>query len=191
MKPFNQQACDFFEQQKAIHAGHFNLRQDIRQCGHQFPLCVSFCNTDPSYFMGIQSSISCQRICSEFCFFDSCESLTEDQLTSYFSLAEAIREELTDAAGPNHHYTMISLVLLTRQLSPDCRKILRRVSSVKRYQPPLSGWSEIRVCVVEADSGKSTCNGDGSALQERITKGIPAKQKNTNFFTRWFSRQDT
>lgn len=191
MKPFNQQACDFFEQQKALHAGHFHLRQDIQQCGHNFPLCASFCNTDPSYFMGIQSSISCQRTCSEFCFFDSCESLTANQLTSYLSLAETIREELTDAADPNHHYTMISLVLLTRQLSPDCRKILRRFSSVKRYQPPLSGWSEIRVCVMESDSGQSICNRDGSALQERITKGIPAKQKNTNFFTRWFSRQDT
>lgn len=79
---------------------------------------------------------------------------------------------------------MISLVVVSNALSSACRKKLRRYSSVMKYQTPLHGWSEIRICVVDITNGTVISSKDSTALKQRIVHGI-AKEK-TGFISQLF-----
>src|SRR5699024_12401798 len=50
---------------------------------------------------------------------------------------------------PHHLFTLISVVLVCRECDPAALRRLRRYASEVNYRAPESGWSSIRLAVVE------------------------------------------
>lgn len=175
---------NYINKQEELHREEFLVERDVRQAEHDFALKASFRNDDPRYMFGIKGALRTDSLCSEYCYFDSCEQITPQKLDEYFALADTLRDEVTEYMNAGHQYTMVGMVICTDRGAAEVKKKLRRYSAVKRYRAPGNGWSEIRVCVVDLPSGEVYANSDGEALKRRLTEGVQPKQK--GFFSKLF-----
>ncbi len=182
MSEFETRFASFLEQQKEIHKEDFHISNRSCAAGHAFPLMVSFRNTDRSYMMNIKGAPSNPNVCAEYCFYEPCQTLTEELLDVYLELAVAMRDELAEPDVEGHQYTMLGLVLCTEHLPVELEKKIRRFSKVLRYKEPQTGWSEVRLCVVDLANQKIVANKDGKALQNRIENGVEKAPRN------WFAK---
>ena len=93
--------------------------------------------------------------------------LTDEALDDWWAFARRCQDELVcpDAA---HQFTLISFYLVYGAASPRALRRLRRLSSEINYKKPQFGWSSIRLCAVEAGSGKTTVNRMGKPLAELL-----------------------
>ncbi|MFQ6831646.1 hypothetical protein, partial [Butyricicoccus pullicaecorum] len=70
-------------------------------------------------------------------------------------------------------FTLISVVLVCRECDPAALRRLRRYASEVNYRAPESGWSSIRLAVVDASSGKIHANRLGAPLVNLLRPALP------------------
>lgn len=184
MSGFEERLDLYLERQEKLHAKGFQTERSAVQSGHEFAMLASYRNDDPRFLLGVPGTLRRDSLCSEYCFFESCEELTEERLNDLLELADRVRDELTDYRSPAHKYTMVGLVICTDTLAPKLKKQVQRFSSIKRYEPQGNGWSEIRLCAVELNTGEIACNKEGKALKHRLTSD--EEKKPEGFFGRLF-----
>ena len=182
MSDFQERAAAYIDRLEELHAKDFRIQRDVEQSGYEFPLRVSYRNDDPRYLLGIRGSIGTDSLCSEYCFFTAWETLTADKLEEYFTACNTIRDELTEQRHPGHQFTMIGLVVCTEHFPKPLQRKLRRHTDIKRYKTDGTGWSEIRICVVDLADETIYPNADGESLKNRLTQGVP--ERHTGFFAR-------
>lgn len=173
MSDFKEKFDEYLDKQAEIHAADFQVQRNVVQSGYAFPMSASYRNDDPRYMLGIKGALQDENLCGEYCFFAPCEQLTEEKLDWYFEAGNTIRDALTEQSAPGHQFTMIGLVLCTEGFSPKLHRKVRRHSDIKRYKKTGTGWSEVRICVVDLADGAVYANADGDALKRRLTKGVP------------------
>lgn len=186
MSEFNEKFECYLEQQEALHAADFRIDRDVEQSGYPFAMSASYRNDNPRCMLGIKGALESDNLCSEYCFFTACEELTADKLDGYFAAGDKIRDALTEEGQPGHQFTMIGLVLCTQRFPQKLQRKLRRHSDIKRYKQTGTGWSEIRICVVDLADGMIYANADGNALKRRLTQGVP--QPKPSIWAKLFGR---
>lgn len=182
MSDFEPRFQAFLEKQKQLHQEEFQISTRGAAAGHRFPLLVSFRNNDRSYMMNIKGAPSNPNVCGEYCFYEPCETLTEDKLDEYLELSVAMRDELAEPDAEGHQYTMLGLVLCTDDFKPELEKKVKKFSKVLKYKEPQTGWSEVRLCVVDLKTNTVIANRDGKALKNRIENGVEKPRVG------WFSK---
>lgn len=188
MSDFEQRFQEYLDQQEEQHKEEFRIQRNAFQSGYEFPMRVSYRNDDPSFFWGIKDLGRTDRLCSEYCYYASCEGMTVPQLEAYFQAGNKIRHALAEPTERGHTYTLIDLVLCTDAIPSDLRKKLRRHSDVIQYKDEAgTGWSEVRICVVDLNSGEIITNKDGGPLKNRLTGNL--EEKRTSFFEKMFGRK--
>lgn len=188
MSDFDQRFQEYLDQQEEQHKDEFRIQRNAFQSGYEFPMRVSYRNDDPSFFWGIKDLGRTDRLCSEYCYYASCQGMTVPQLEAYFQAGNKIRHALAEPTERGHTYTLIDLVLCTDAIPSDLRKKLRRHSDVIHYKDEAgTGWSEVRVCVVDLSTGEIVTNKDGGPLKNRLTGNL--EEKRTSFFDKLFGRK--
>ncbi|MDO5548824.1 MAG: hypothetical protein Q4F79_10095 [Eubacteriales bacterium] len=176
MSEWKEKVENYLQQQEEIHAADFAVKRNVVQSGYAFSMSASYRNDDPRYMLGIKGALENDNLCSEYCFFADCEELTAEKLDWYFTAGNEIRDALTEQGQSGHQFTMIGLVLCTENFPKNLHRKVRRHSDIKRYKKTGTGWSEVRICVVDLADGMIYANADGDALKRRLTQGVPQQK---------------
>lgn len=98
--------------------------------------------------------------------------LDKDTLEDWWQYALTLQKNLVKP-DPHHLFTLISVVLVCRECDPAALRRLRRYASEVNYRAPQSGWSSIRLAVVDASSGKIHANRLGAPLVNLLRPALP------------------
>lgn len=145
----------------------FHTEQNVPVCGRVCALHAWFDEAAEAKFMGLLSMGGAVTHSHEHRMLFAVPDLTDEALDDWWAFARCCQDELVcpDAA---HQFTLISFYLVYGAASPRALRRLRRLSSEINYKKPQFGWSSIRLCAVEAGSGKTTVNRMGKPLAELL-----------------------
>lgn len=147
---------------------HFHLTDNAEYRDRRFPLYAVYQHEDRATLI----SRNGKSVCSyEFCYFDTCEQLTDSILDSYFTVLEDMCARYVPWSERSHGYSMLSLVILTGS-APDraMQKRIRKFKHEEKRRRPEDGygWCSARLCVIDVTSGSVTVNAHGKELANRV-----------------------
>ena len=150
----------------------FTVCRDYDQGGRLFPMAEFMMIRDHHPILSFRTKKGRWGVSSERCYFDICDTMTEENLSQYFQLLIQIQESEVDCSNSEHDYTFLSLVVLTSNLK-DTRLIrqIKRFRSEKDYNWPQSefGWSSCRFCAVDLSTGKFYPSAMADPLKTRLS----------------------
>lgn len=150
----------------------FTVCQSYDRSGRLFPLAEFMTIRDHHPILSFRTKKGRWGVSSERCYFDICETITEENLGQYFQLLTQIQKTEVDCSNPEHDYTFLSLVVLTASLS-DARLIrqIKRFRSEKTYDWSQRefGWSSCRFCVIDLATGKFYPSAMADPLKARLS----------------------
>lgn len=91
--------------------------------------------------------------CNEHCFVFEQDQVNED----YFKdITDFLKRCTVDIVKPHrdHKTTFITAVILTRNVSPDIIKKVKRFNYTKNYKLSFYGWSSVRIILADMDNEK-------------------------------------
>ena len=93
-------------------------------------------------------------------------------LDAWWDYAKGLQHTLV-RADPLHQFSIISLILVCGSCEGAALRRLRRLSSDVNYRPPATGWSTVRMAVVDASTGKVSTNRAGAPLAAILRQAQP------------------
>lgn len=144
---------------------------NITRCGKNFVMKQEMEIKTHHPILSFNSKWGKFGIGAEHCYFDLCENLDQEKIEAYLDLMPTLEELDTDCENPQHEYTFISLVLLTRDFQDKAlEKKIKRFRLEKRYhkEDGQFGWSTCRVCVVDLDDYRIYWSAAGDSLRNRL-----------------------
>ena len=137
----------------------------------QFPLAQFMRVRDRHPILSISTSKGRWGVSGERCYFDICETLTEEALEIYVRFLLEIQRTEVEYNDPEHDYTFLSLVVLTSHLTDTAIiKKIKRFRSEKTYSAHEKqfGWSSCRLCVIDLANDKQYLNAMAGPLRTRL-----------------------
>lgn len=105
--------------------------------------------------------------CHERCLFIPAEHLTADDLAQALDYITRVHDNLV-VPDSNHEFSLFSLVLVTDHFDRALHKQLKKYTHDVQHDPPLRGWSTVRVAVVDLPAGTVFTNKLGAPLGDRM-----------------------
>ena len=172
MDSFSEKADAWLESAAGKAGELFTVCRDCDQGGRLFPMAEFMTIRDHHPILSFHTKKGRWGVSSERCYFDTCCTITQENLSQYFQLLMQIQESEVDCSNPEHDYTFLSLVVLTLNLK-DAGMIrqIRRFKSEKNYSWSQRefGWSSCRFCAVDLSTGKFYPSAMGDPLKARLS----------------------
>lgn len=110
--------------------------------------------------------------CHEYRLLFAVPVLDAETLTDWWQYALHLQKELI-VPDKNHEFSLISLILVTGQFDRAAEKALRKLSSEAHYEPlGATGWSSVRLAVIDLERRKVFANAMGSPLRDLLKKHV-------------------
>lgn len=104
----------------------------------------------------------------DFRFLFSEPKLTEEKLIEYFEYGKKIEETAVEA-DKGHDFSMITIVLFCGQIDSAAAKAIKKANAEKKYA---SGWSSVRIGMVDLSTGKIFTNRLGDVVKDIIKSAL-------------------
>lgn len=140
---------------------------DVSRSQHgSFAATARFYSRGEQYLL-IRAAKMWEMESSEFVYFLTADTLSAEQLNA------CIQEAWDDAMpqvqpGSTHRNSDVTVVILTRELSRDARKTLKRFHRSVSYRHGMHGWSNLRLGAIELSDGTVSTNRHGADLKKLL-----------------------
>ena len=154
--------------------GPYTIQRNYEYAGHKYASHAIYGNNDPRKMMFIKKIQRAQNS-FEFVYMDVCRTLTEQKLTGYFDTLWQMTREVVPWDLDSHMFTMLTMLVLSDGV-PD-KTLLRQLKKFdcRRQCSPNetgNGWSVARLCVIDVNTGKVFCNGQGKPARDRCVSAL-------------------
>lgn len=105
--------------------------------------------------------------CHEFRLLYAVPSMDLAALEDWWEFACGLQKEIVPV-DPMHEFSMVSLILVSGEVSRDAARKLKGKASELRYEKPNAGWSSVRIALVDLDSRKIHINRMGAPLRDLL-----------------------
>lgn len=143
----------------------FHTVRDTEICGRLTALHAWFDHYAEAKLFGLIPAGSAVEHSHEHRLLFSTSPLTLDTLEIWWHYAQQVQQTLVHPDS-THQFTLISLILVCPSADARALRRLRRLDSCCHYVD--AGWSDIRLAVICAQTGKITCNRAGAPLVNRL-----------------------
>ena len=145
----------------------FSCARMTDYCGRIAALSAEFSTSEKKKLMGLMPTKQITH-CHEFRLVYAVPVMDLPALEDWWEFARQVQHEIVPA-DPTHEFSMVSLILVSGQVDPAAVKKLKNRASELRYTAPgTSGWSSVRVALVDLDRRKVHINRMGGPLRELI-----------------------
>lgn len=131
-------------------------------------LSAEFSTSEKKKLMGLMPTKQVSH-CHEFRLVYAVPVMDLAALEEWWEFARGLQKEIVPA-DPTHEFSMVSLILVAGEVDPAAAKKLKSRASELRYSAPQSGWSSVRVALVDLGRGKIHVNRMGGPLRDLIKK---------------------
>lgn len=176
IKDFPEQFIDYTRKLEASLPKEFSVKRMEDCCGRVAAVYAEYSNHEQKKLMGIMPTGSVTH-CHEFRLTYAVPVFDMQALTDWWEFACQVQKDIVPADS-THEFSMISLILVTGQTERAAVRKLKIKASERVYEKPRSGWSSVRIALVDLQSGKIYASRMGAPLQEllgRITQQDKAK----------------
>lgn len=146
---------------------NFSIERDITVLDRSLPMLAAYHNNSPKPFLFFAKSVVGSS-CHEYCYFDFAQTLDSAALSDYFDFFLKTHDYMVNPSERDHEFTFVSFIIFTEELSKDLQKQIKKFSLERKYKPPQSGWSSVRVAVIDSKNKKIYTNSMGSTLKDRL-----------------------
>lgn len=144
----------------------FRTSRMVEHNGRIAALSAEFSSSQRKKLMGIMKT-SLSSHCHEFRLVYAVPTLDLAALEDWWEFARSLQQTLVPV-DPTHEYSMISVILVCGEADKSALRKLGGKAGEVRYRSPLSGWSSIRVAVVDLGAGKVHANRMGTPLRDLV-----------------------
>lgn len=110
--------------------------------------------------------------CHEYRLLFAVPELSGEGLDDWWAYAVQLQHELVKP-DPTHEFSLVSLILATDGFDRASEKKLKRLSSEEHYEKTgATGWSSVRLAVIDLPRGKVYANAMGSPLRDLLKKQL-------------------
>lgn len=127
---------------------------------------AEFSATEKKKLMGLMPTKQVTH-CHEFRLVYAVPSMDVKALEEWWEFARGVQKEIVPA-DPMHEFSMVSLIFVAGQVEPAAARKLKSRASELRYAAPKSGWSSVRVALVDLEKRKISVNRMGGPLRELL-----------------------
>lgn len=121
---------------------------------------------EPRKLMGIMPT-GHKTHCHEFRMLFSVPEMTSDAFADWWDFAEKLQQQIVPV-DPLHEFTMVSIILVSDTVDKDVIRALKKKKYEPRYEEPNSGWSSLRMALVDLGARKIHANPMGGPLRDLI-----------------------
>lgn len=144
----------------------FRIQRMTDHAGRIAALSAEFSSSQHKKLLGIMKTALVSH-CHEFRIAYAVPTLDLDALEDWWAFARLLQQTLVPV-DPMHEFSMVSLILVCGEVQkPAIRKISGKTSEL-RYAAPLSGWSSVRLAVVDLGAHKVHANRMGLPLRDLL-----------------------
>lgn len=105
--------------------------------------------------------------CHEFRLLYAVPKMDMQALEDWWEFARGLQQEIVPV-DPMHEFSMVSLILVAGEVEKAVIRKLKGKASEVTYKKPMSGWSSVRVALVDLEARKIHINRMGAPLRELI-----------------------
>lgn len=142
----------------------FSLSRGVDCSGKMAALRAEFHTKEVRKLMGLMPT-SRTTHCHEFRMLFAAPVLSERTFPDWWDFAVKLLNDLVPV-DPFHEFTMISVILVTDEADKAVVKQLKRKEYEPRYASPDTGWSSLRIAVVDLSARKIHVNRMGGPLRD-------------------------
>lgn len=121
--------------------------------------------------LGFSSKLGRKSIGEEYCYFDVCEKLNEEDLKKYLNKLCEIATEQSLFLTSEYDFVFIGLVIVTGEFNDkDLKKKVKNFKCRKKSNiANIRGWLEARICIVDLSDNTIYNSKFGDNLKTRIS----------------------
>ncbi len=170
MRDFAARAQSWLDRSAAQTDPAFRLHWDHIRSGKVFPMAAFMEIRTQHPILGFQTGFGAWGRSAEQCYYELCETLTDEALEIYFQFLRDLQQSDVDWTDPEHEYTFFSLVILTD--GPVDRALQKRIRRFRceRDRDRANGefgWSSGRLCVVDLAENQIYASAMAEPLKNR------------------------
>lgn len=130
------------------HEAWYDVTRDAQVYGRRFAGLAAFHQHGERYVLSRRAKLWGVAT-HEYVLFDDVDALDAAALSDYLDFMRTRAVELVDPDEPDHMSTNLGLVLVAGRADPEALRLARSTRWRKNYRLGLSGWSDLRVAVVD------------------------------------------
>ncbi len=164
---FSETFVEFCNQVERTLPKQFSCARMIEHNGRVAALSAEFSTSEKKKLMGLMPTKQVTH-CHEFRMIYAVPMMDLPALEEWWQFACDVQKEIVPA-DPMHEFSMVSLIFVSGQVDPVVAKKLKNKANELRYHAPKSsGWSSLRVALVDLDRHKIYVNRMGGPLRDLI-----------------------
>lgn len=136
----------------AAHEVWFDVRRNFELDGRTFPGFAEFHEQGERYVLTKRAKLW-EVSNDEYIFFDTVDRLDESALAQDISYMKTSGLSLVDPNKPNRMSSDLSLVVIADTIDEGVDRAVRKVKFRKNFKFGITGWSDLRVAVVDLGTG--------------------------------------
>lgn len=165
---FSESFVEFCNRVEQSLPAQFTCARMTEYNGRIAALAAEFSTSEKKKLMGLMPTKQVTH-CHEFRLVYAVPVMDLATLEEWWEFARQLQREIVPA-DPTHEFSMVSLILVAGEVDPAAAKKLKNRASELRYSAPASGWSSVRVALVDLSHRKIHVNRMGGPLRDLIKK---------------------
>jgi hypothetical protein len=170
IKDFPEQFIAYTRKLETTLPKEFSVKRMVDCCGRVAALYAAYSNQEQKKLMGIMPTGSVTH-CHEFRLVYAVPVFNMEALADWWNFACKLQKDIVPVDN-THEFSMVSLILVAGQAEWSALRKLKGKSSEQVYEKPDSGWSSVRVALVDLQNNKIYASRMGAPLRELLGKTV-------------------
>lgn len=166
---FSENFIDFVNRVEQSLPQQFTRARMVEHNGRVSALTAEYSVQEKKKLLGLMPAGAVSH-CHEFRMVYAAPEMTPEALEDWWEFARGVQNEIVPA-DPLHEFSMISLILVAGMVDKAVVRKLKGKVSELHYASPNTGWSSVRIALVDLSTGKSYANRMGAPLRD-LVKGL-------------------
>ena len=170
IKDFPEQFIAYTRKLETTLPKEFSVKRMVDCCGRVAALYAAYSNQEQKKLMGIMPTGSVTH-CHEFRLVYAVPVFNMEALADWWNFACKLQKDIVPVDN-THEFSMVSLILVAGGAGWAAPRKLKGKSSEQVYEKPDSGWSSVRVALVDLQNNKIYASRMGAPLRELLGKTV-------------------
>lgn len=158
----------------SAHGAYYDVTRDYEFAGRLFPGYAEFHTHGERYVLSKKAKLW-EVDAHEYLFF--AVAPFADGAAVADLAAFATREGLAKADPvPDHMTSYLTMVVIADKVAPDVPALVRRTRFRKNFRLGLRGWADLRLAVIDLESGRVYTNGQGKEIKKSLEANLQKVQ---------------
>lgn len=160
----------YLQQLLSSYESFFDIEENVTLDGRSYPATATFHSRSEKYILVKAAKLWAMEM-NEYAFFSLADTLT---LQDFLALKEdALQAGLAQIKPHSEHmYSYVSLVIIAEGIDGDAMQAIKKTKYHKTFLFSLQGWMDLRIAVLDINTGKIYSNAKGRDLISSLEQAL-------------------